>query len=337
MTTNTPQTYRFEPRHPTDPFSELGVSTSPARSGAEGLTFNPERYAALRSYVQTLGWNTLLKGRVFRAGESILDLGFGDGGNAAALAQQLQPLQCTVFGVEKSPQMVAHARASYAQSEHPNLHLLCGPAESAGEVLAHYAAEAGLELSKVSLVVSNYTLHWLRDPSNPRRFLHEEMFRSLNSVQEVGGEQLHFCAHADAFKELFEAGYNVMRESSSWRDLLIPREGEHSDSGEWRHPPLITQEGIEAALTGGGYEATVELLIEERAFPNWDILKEWVGAMIRPFMERIPDTARKNFVDAWVGRYQADNQDMLHAFDSPVLLDRNLLIRARKNGPALDA
>jgi SAM-dependent methyltransferase len=287
-------------------------------------------YAELRRYVQSLGWNAMLAGRVFQSGETILDLGFGDGGNAAALAHQLRETGCSVFGIDKSIEMVASAQALYPHSNYPNLFLLLGSAERAGEALIEYSATNGREPPRISLVVSNYTLHWLRDPTDPRRFLHKELFQSLNPLQDCGGEHLHFCAHRDAFQELFEAGYRVMRESLAWDQYLRPRDGDYSENGEWRHPPLITSEEIQSALRAGGYSGTVEQRNDARVFPSWEALEAWVGAMIRPFMVRIPEDERQSFVQAWINRYRSDNHSMLQGYESPVLLDRNLLVRARK-------
>lgn len=300
--------------------------------GEYATTFNPEPYRELRRYVQSQGWNVLLDGVTFHTGDTVVDLGFGDGGNTALLAKDLREhgVNCRVFGIEKSAEMVASARTSYAQNEHPNLILLEGSAEHAGTVLTPHLMQGKIEerLPSLTHVISNYTLHWVRDSQDPSKFLHEEMFRSLNPLQPIGGVQRHFCAHRDAFKELFEAGYNVIRRDSTWKEFFELSGADYSENGEWRHPSLVTRDGILEALSAAGYTGTAELHTDERIFPNAEILKEWVKTMIRPFMCRVPVLRQGQFVDDWIQEYLSTTGQ--RGTGPVVLVDRNLLVIARK-------
>jgi trans-aconitate methyltransferase len=144
----------------------------------------------------------------------------------------------------------------------------------------------------------------------------------------LGGEQRHFCAHRDAFKELFEAGYAVIRENSQWGEHFQIKKGDYVENNEWRHPPLITKDGIEVALRDAGYSGTATLQTDEREFPSVDLLKDWVKTMIRPFMNRIPENHKDAFVGAWIKRYLEDTKQQS---TGPVKLwDRNLLVVAEK-------
>ncbi len=335
--------FRFRARPNVSPLASLNTSpitgsaerspeSSVARGGDYATSFNPELYRELRRYVQAEGWNTLLDGVTFRSGDLIVDLGFGDGGNTALLAQDLREsgADCRVFGIEKSGEMVLSARRAFPQDQNPNLTLLEGAAERAGEILDQHLGrqEDKAARDRVTHVISNYTLHWVRDPSVPTRFLHEEMLRSLNPLQPIGGTQRHFCAHQDAFKELFEAGYVVIRNNPAWRSFFQASGTDYSEDGEWRHPPLVTQEGILRALDAAGYSGTAELHTDQRAFPNVEVLKDWVQVMIRPFMSRIPAHAQRIFVDDWIAQYLAITGQA--SGGSVVLTDRNLLIAATK-------
>jgi hypothetical protein len=154
------------------------------------------------------------------------------------------------------------------------------------------------------------------------------MFRSLNPLQLVGGEQRHFCAHQEAFKELFQAGYDVIRENARWKKFFQIQAGDYVEHDEWRHPPLVSKEGIEKALRGARYEGEATLHTDAREFPNVALLKAWVATMIRPFMNRIPDWDKHDFVNQWIERYLADTRQPV---DGPVTLwDRNLLVVAKK-------
>lgn len=309
-----------------------GEATASQRPTYYATSFPPELYERLRVFVQTKGWNTLLDGVTIHRGARIVDLGFGDGGNTHQLATDLRlcGLDCVVFGVEKDPKMVQRAQESFPRSANPNLILINGAAEEVGSVLRDHRdrGELGLADGPITLVISNYTLHWVRNQLEPTRFLHDQMFRSLNPLQLVGGEQRHFCAHQEAFKELFQAGYDVIRENARWKKFFQIQAGDYVEHDEWRHPPLVSKEGIEKALRGAGYEGEATLHTDAREFPTVALLKAWVATMIRPFMNRIPDCDKHDFVNQWIERYLADTRQPV---DGPVTLwDRNLLVVAKK-------
>jgi len=310
-----------------------GAEAADTQGPADYTTsFPPDLYKRLQVFVQRKGWNTLLDGVTIPRGAQIVDLGFGDGGNTQQLAADLGTagLDCLVFGVEKDPKMVRSAQESFPMSSNPNLILLNGSAEEAGTVLRNHMIEkdGDLSITPITLIISNYTLHWVRDPADPTQFLHAQMFRSLNPLQPIGGQQRHFCAQQDAFKELFEAGYHVIRDDARWQEYFKIRHGDYVEDNEWRHPPLVTKEGIEEALRGAGYTGEATLHVDEREFPNVALLKAWVRTMIRPFMSRIPEDDQAPFVDAWVERYLKDTRQSV---DGPLKLwDRNLLVVATK-------
>ncbi len=335
--------WRFAPKVITAPFS--AAETPQGYRAAQqqealirqneyyGTSFPPALYAKLRAFVQTKGWNDLLDGVTFRSGDRIADLGFGDGGNTAQLAKDLREngLDCRIFGVEKDPNMVKAAREAYPESENRNLIFIEGAAEQAGGFLGEHLRREDQKLVAGSIrwVISNYTLHWVRDPKAPMNFLHQAMFSSLNPLQPIGGHQRHLCAHEHAFKELFEAGYTVIKRDSKWAKYFELKEGDYAEKGEWRHPPLITEQGILRDLDLSGYSGSAELRVDERVFPSVDLLKAWVKTMIRPFMNRIPEENKQDFVDVWIGQYVLDTQQ--HK-DHPVKLwDRNVLVVARKD------
>lgn len=330
--------WQFVPRSLEAPFEGLcapsvtGERPTSQQPTYYATSFPPELYERLRVFVQIKGWNTLLHGVTIHRGARIVDLGFGDGGNTHRLAADLRlgRLDCVVFGVEKDPNMVERAQESFPRSANPNLIFINGAAEEAGSVLREHIDSGELDLADepISLVISNYALHWVRDHADPTRFLHDQMFRALNPLQVIGGEQRHFCAHQDAFKELFNAGYDVIRENARWESYFQVQPGDYVEHNEWRHPPLVSKEGIENALRGAGYEGEATLHTDAREFPNVALLKAWVATMIRPFMNRIPECYKADFVSQWIERYL---KDTAQSVDGPVKLwDRNLLVVAKK-------
>ncbi len=317
------------------PLAPEYAALSPSATSNSGTSFNPESYAALNALVQKLGWQRVLAA----IGDipehvRILDLGFGHGGNTAELSRSVQGNGGVVFGIEASQEMVEQARAQYNRELAPNLSLIHGRAERATDAIRQHCAIHTLEQPRFDIILSNYTLHWVRDPETPCRFLHEEMFRGLNKLQDIGGRQIHFCAERDAFAELFDAGYALIRESDEWRECFSPRCGDHREGDEWRHPPLISSADLSDALERSGYKGTVERVEEERVFDSRSSLEGWVGAMIRPFMNRIPEQKKGSFVKAWIDRYLAScdwaTRRAATGLDVFILRDRNLLVTASK-------
>ncbi len=240
---NNPDTCLFLSREPTNPLlgrtagDSVEADEAPYKNASRafyGTSFPPELYEKLHVFVQAKGWNILMEGVTIRQGQGILDLGYGDGGNTAQLAKDLRDngMDCVVLGVEEDPKMVERAAKLYPKSEHPNLILIEGAAENVDTFVRPWLIDPTNKAhSNLSLVVSNYTLHWVRNPENPIEFRHGEMFRSLNALQPIGGVQRHFCAHSDAFKELFEAGYKTIRESDKWKPYFRVAQGDFPCNG----------------------------------------------------------------------------------------------------------
>lgn len=315
-----PDKKRDEGGAPAGPGAVAGDLSGTLRESV-GLSFDPERYRELNLLVQSEGWTVLTETIDFGARSCVVDLGSGHGGNTAALAQRLASSAGRVIGIEASEAMVGAAR-----THHPHVVFLEGRAETADGALKAYEQVHGETLPAITHVVSNYTLHWVRDPAHPDRFLHGEMFRRLNRRQEMGGEQHHFCAETEAFSELFKAGYDLIAGDARWRERFPADER----GSPWRHPRLVDEGEISKAFTEAGYEGTVERRTDERIFRSAAELTGWAGAMIRPFMDRIPGAERGDFAAAWIARYMNDNPGMVGPGGAVKLLDRNLLVRVKK-------
>ena len=131
-----------------------------------GQTWNTEAYAANGRFVADLatGVVDLLSPQ---PGESILDLGCGDG----ALTEQLAATGATVTGVDASPTMVAAARQR-------NL------------IIDHHSATDLPYRNQFDAVFSNAALHWITAATQPAVLA--SVYRSLKPggrfVAEMGGQ-----------------------------------------------------------------------------------------------------------------------------------------------------
>lgn len=296
---------------------------------AVGITFDPKRYEALNAQVQGKGWLEILKGCDIPEGQGgssfvVVDLGSGHGANTAALAKAHQDANVRVYGIDFSQEMVRHAQSRFPNDQYPNLRFLAGSAVEADRAFASSFNVSGGFAPAVNTIVSNYTLHWVA------RQL-DETFRACNRLQPIAGEMHHFCGEQGTFAELFKSGYATIRENPRWSNLFLPQEGDHTEQGEWRHSRLISEPEMRAALDQAGYRAwELRICEDKRVFESVDELKAWVGSMIRPFMTRVPEDQKGEFVNDWIARYQRDNPELFGSDGTATLIDRNILVRAVK-------
>ena len=137
--------------------------TAPSSSPA-GQQWNTTAYAAHGRFVANLATG-VFELLAPQSGESILDLGCGDG----ALTEQLAATGAIVTGVDASPTMVAAARARGLHIDHHNATSL--PYESAFDA-----------------VFSNAALHWIRDAASVLRGVHRSLKPGGRFVAEMGGQ-----------------------------------------------------------------------------------------------------------------------------------------------------
>jgi SAM-dependent methyltransferase len=109
-------------------------------STARTQHWNPAQYGANARFVSDLGMPAVAL-LAPRPGESVLDLGCGDG----ALSMRLVELGCSVLGVDASPEMIAAARSLGLDARVEDAHALPFSEE-------------------FDAVFSNAALHWMKDP-----------------------------------------------------------------------------------------------------------------------------------------------------------------------------
>jgi SAM-dependent methyltransferase len=122
-----------------------------------GTPWNPPEYSRRHAYVFEYGGD-VVKLLDPRPGERILDLGCG----AGQLARAIADAGAHVTGLDKSPEMIAEARANF-----PDLDFLTGDA-------ANFAFDQPFDA-----VFSNAALHWVYD--------HEGVARSVSRALRPGG------------------------------------------------------------------------------------------------------------------------------------------------------
>ena len=132
-------------------------------SAADSQRWSTERYARTARFVSDLG-APLLALLAPRAGETILDLGCGDG----ALSLQIEAAGATVVAVDAAPDMIAAAQALGLDAHVMN-----------GEALTFEG--------QFDAVFSNAALHWMRDPDAVIAGMRRALKPGGRLVAEFGG------------------------------------------------------------------------------------------------------------------------------------------------------
>jgi SAM-dependent methyltransferase len=130
----------------------------------EDPAWNPDRYARNARFVPELG-RPVVELLAPRAGESILDLGCGDG----TLTLEIAACGARVVGIDSSPEMIEAARARGLDARVADAHEL--------PFVASFDA-----------VFSNAALHWMRDPDRVVAGVHRALVSGGRFVGECGAE-----------------------------------------------------------------------------------------------------------------------------------------------------
>lgn len=103
----------------------------------------------------------------FKADETILDIGCGDGAISAELATIAS--KGTVLGIDSSSEMIAYAKQNFA-IKYPNLHF------------QHLSAENLCETNQYSLITAFNSLYWVKYPA--------KIFQRIKSALYTHGKML---------------------------------------------------------------------------------------------------------------------------------------------------
>jgi SAM-dependent methyltransferase len=154
--------------------------------------WSPEDYAVNAAFVPALGAAALALLDP-KPGETILDLGCGDG----VLSMEIQAAGAKVIGVDASEEMVLAAKAKGIEA-----YVIDGQA---------------LDFDKqFDAVFSNASLHWMLYPEAVARGVFRALRYGGRFVGEMGGEGNIATLRAGIRAELAERGYEVPAEDPQW-------------------------------------------------------------------------------------------------------------------------
>ena len=241
-------------------------------------------YAA-NSTVQQAWARELIARLKLRGDEHVLDVGCGDGKVTAEIARAVP--RGAVTGVDASMEMIDFAQKAFAPKQHPNLEF--------------YVMDARKIKSarRFDVVFSNAALHWVDN--------HEAILRGIASVLKPGGRLIISCGGKGNAHEVFVALRPEIR-LKRWRQFF-------------RRMPkpyfFYSPADYEKWLPRSGFKAVAVRLAPKNAiYAGSKGFAAWLRTTWLPYIQRLPEPARDEFIAAVAKRYLAkhppDPGDKVH-------------------------
>jgi trans-aconitate 2-methyltransferase len=230
-------------------------------------------YASNSSVQQT--WARELIARLkLRGDERILDVGCGDGKITAEIARAVP--RGAAVGVDASPEMIGFANRTFPASKIPNLEFHVMDARKI------------LFVRKFDLVFSNAALHWVDD--------HQAILRGAASVLRPGGRLVISCGGKGNAHDVFLALRPEMR-LKRWRQFFRKMEAPY-----FFHSP----EEYKKWLPRFGFKTrSIKLAPKDATYPGAEGFATWLRTTWLPYVQRVPEDVREEFIAAVVERYVA--------------------------------
>jgi trans-aconitate methyltransferase len=237
------------------------------------MKWNAADYAA-NSAVQQSWAREIIARLHLRGDENILDVGCGDGKVTAELARAVP--RGSVTGTDASAEMIAFAKKSFPPSGIPNLKFQISDAR-----------EISFK-TKFDVVFSNAALHWVDD--------HEAILSGAASVLKPGGRLVVSCGGKGNAHDVFLALRPEMR-LKRWREFF-------------RKMPMpyffYAPSDYEKWLPKFGFKIhALKLAPKDAAYAGADGLATWLRTTWLPFVQRVPENVREEFINAVTQRYLA--------------------------------
>ncbi len=253
-------------------------------SAAKKITWSAADYAA-NSVVQQSWARELIAKLKLHGNERILDVGCGDGKVTAEIAHAVPHGEAV--GVDASPQMIEFARKTFPPSEVRNL-----------EFDVMDAREIQF-LRKFDLLFSNAALHWVDD--------HQAFLQGAASVLKTGGRLIVSCGGKGNAHDVFLALRPEMR-MKRWKQYFR----------KFPKPYFFyTPEDYEKWLPKFGFKInSLKLAPKDATYEGRDGFATWLRTTWLPYVQRVPEEAREEFIAAVTERYTAkhpiDSKGLAH-------------------------
>ena len=255
------------------------------KSSSKSCEWNAAAYAA-NSAVQQSWARELIASLKLRGDEHVLDVGCGDGKVTAEIARAVP--RGRVLGADASAEMIAFAHKTFPPSKNANLTFAICDARKLGTLKDTF-----------DLLFSNAALHWVDD--------HEAILHGAAAVLKPGGRLVISCGGTGNAHDVFLALRPEMR-AKRW-------------SLHFRNMPapyfFYSPEDYKKWLPKAGFKInTLKLAPKDATYAGPDGLATWLRTTWLPYVQRVPDALREEFIAAVTKRYlakhPADAQGHVH-------------------------
>ena len=209
-----------------------------------------------------------------RGDEHVLDVGCGDGKITAEIARAVP---CGfVAGIDASAEMVGFARKTFPPSQISNLKFqICDARKIKFD-------------RQFDLIFSNAALHWVDD--------HQAILCGMASVLKPGGRLIVSCGGKGNAQDVFVALRPELR-LKRWREFF-------------RRMPkpyfFYSPADYEKWLPKAGFKInTLTLAPKDATYAGADGFAAWVRTTWLPYVHRVPENLREEFIAAVTTRYVA--------------------------------
>jgi trans-aconitate methyltransferase len=240
---------------------------------AQPAKWNAADYAA-NSVVQQAWARELIAKLNLRGDEHILDVGCGDGKVTAEISHAVPHGSAT--GVDASPQMIEFARKTFPPEKFPNLGFRVMDARKIKSA------------RRFDFLFSNAALHWVDD--------HEAFLRGAASILKSGGRLVVSCGGRRNAHDVFVAMCPAMRDKR-WRGFFHKMPTPYffyapSDYEKW--------------LPKSGFKInSLKLAPKDATYPGANGFATWLRTTWIPYVQRVPENLREEFIAAVTERYVA--------------------------------
>ena len=235
--------------------------------------WNAADYAANSAAQHT--WARELIARLnLRSDEHVLDVGCGDGKVTAEIARAVS--RGFAVGIDASPQMIKFARAAFPPGKIPNL-----------KFRVMDARRITLEC-RFDVVFSSSVLHWVDD--------HPAFLRGVAACLRPGGRLVVSCGGRGNAQDVFVALRPEMR-LKHWREFFrrIPKPYFFYSPADY-----------EKWLPQFGFKTLgVRLVPKDAVYAGRDKFVAWLRTTWLPYVQRVPEELREEFIAAVADRYLA--------------------------------
>jgi trans-aconitate methyltransferase len=246
----------------------IGLNVAPSRLTVK---WNAADYAA-NSAVQQSWARELIAKLKLRGDEHVLDVGCGDGKITAELARALP--RGSVIGLDASAEMIGFAEKTFPSARIPNLGFRVTDARQ-------------IDFNqKFDVVFSNAAWHWVDD--------HEAILRGVSAAMKSGGRLVVSCGGKGNAHDVFLALRPEMRRKrwcAFFRKMPLPYF-------------FYSPEDYQKWLPRYGFKINVvELVPKVALYDGAEGLATWIRTTWIPFVQRVPESLRAEFVAAVTNRY----------------------------------